>query len=172
MDKKKADLWKWVILGVVFVCTLTLDQLTKWAIHSRFKVGESIDLVNSFLAFTYVRNKGAAFGILQTADPRFREPFFLAVPVIAIGIIAYLFYRLEPEKKVSAVALSLILSGAVGNLIDRARFGFVIDFIDAHWNDVYHWPAFNVADSCIVVGVGTLLILSFFEPKPAPMLRR
>ncbi len=172
MVKKKEDLWKWIILGVVFVDTLILDQLTKWAIHSRFKVGESVDLIQSFLAFTDVRNRGAAFGILQTADPRFREPFFLIIPVLAIGIIGYLYYRLEPEKKVSAVALSLILSGAVGNLVDRVRFGYVIDFVDAHWNDVYHWPAFNVADSCIVIGVGILLVLSYFEPKPAPLLRR
>lgn len=168
MAKVKESLWKWIILSVVFVDTLILDQLTKWAIHSRFKVGESVDLIQSFLALTYVRNKGAAFGILQTADPRFREPFFLVIPLIAIGIISYLYYRLEPEKKASAVALSLILSGAVGNLIDRVRFGYVIDFVDAHWNDVYHWPAFNVADSCIVVGVGILLVLSYFEPKPAP----
>ncbi len=152
---------KYRLLGVVAVVSLALDQWTKWLVHSRFRVGESIELLDPVFALTYVRNKGAAFGILQTASAEFREPFFLLVPIVAIVAIGVLYYRLKPEQKYSALAFSLILSGAVGNFIDRARLGFVVDFLDVHWKEVYHWPAFNIADSCIVVGVGLLFLLSF-----------
>ncbi len=168
MNKKQLKAYllnKYGILATLGLALLALDQWTKYLVHSRFRVGESIDLIPNLFALTYVRNQGAAFGILQTASPAFREPFFLLVPVIAIGVISYLYYKLEPGQKLSAVALTLVLSGAVGNLIDRARFGFVIDFLDAHWKDFYHWPAFNVADSCIVVGVGILFFQSFTEPS-------
>jgi signal peptidase II len=158
---------KYGLLAWVGTLTLVLDQWTKWLVHSRFRVGETYDLIDPVLALTYVRNKGAAFGILQTANPAFREPFFFIVPVVAISVISYLFYRLEERQKVSALALSLVLSGAVGNLVDRARLGFVVDFVDIHWKEVYHWPMFNVADSCIVVGVSLLFLLSFREPGKA-----
>lgn len=168
MDKAKVKSLlrgKYGVLALVAVVSLILDQWTKWLVHTRFRVGESWEILDPVFALTYVRNKGAAFGILQTASPAFREPFFLLVPVIAIGVISYLYYRLKEHQKFSALALALVLSGAIGNLIDRIRFGFVIDFLDAHWKEVYHWPAFNVADSCIVVGVGILFVLSFRDPE-------
>lgn len=158
---------KYGILALVSVVSLVLDQWTKWLVHTRFRVGESVDLIDPILALTYVRNKGAAFGILQTASASFREPFFMLVPIIAIGVIGYLYYKLENDQRFSALALSLVLSGAIGNLIDRIRLGYVVDFVDVHWREVYHWPAFNVADSCIVVGVGILFLQSFQAPKPA-----
>lgn len=167
MNKHKVKTFlqsKYGILLTLGGVLLIIDQWTKYLVHSRFRVGESIDLIPNLFALTYVRNQGAAFGILQTASPAFREPFFLLVPVIAISVISYLYYKLEEGQKLSAVALSLVLSGAIGNLIDRARFGFVVDFLDAHWKEVYHWPAFNVADSCIVVGVGILFFQSFKAP--------
>ncbi len=158
---------KYGILALVSVVSLVLDQWTKWLVHTRFRVGESLDLIDPILALTYVRNKGAAFGILQTANEAFRQPFFLLVPVVAIFVIGYLYYKLENDHKLSALALSLVLSGAIGNLIDRVRLGYVVDFVDVHWKEVYHWPAFNVADSCIVVGVGILFLQSFQASKPA-----
>src|SRR5690606_3926367 len=93
----------------------------------------------------------------------FRDPFFVAVPVVAIFVISFLVYKTEARAKLQVISLSLILAGAVGNLIDRVRFGYVVDFLDFHWKEVYHWPAFNVADSSIVVGVGIWLVLSFQE---------
>lgn len=153
------------LLSVVLTVSLVLDQWTKWLVDSSFRVGESLSLIEPILALTYVRNKGAAFGILQTASPGFRDPFFVLVPLLAISVISYLYYRLEKDQQLSAFALSLVLSGAVGNLLDRIRLGYVIDFLDIHWKEVYHWPAFNVADSCIVVGVGILFFQSFWTPK-------
>ncbi len=169
MKKKKKislSITKYAILGFVGAITLGLDQWTKWLVHSSFRVGESLNVWDPIFALTYVRNRGAAFGIFQTASPAFRDRFFIAVPLIAISVISYLYFKLEKKERLSALALSLVLSGALGNLIDRLRFGYVIDFLDFHWYEVYHWPAFNVADSCIVVGVGVLFLQSFREPKP------
>ena len=155
---------KFIILIVLVVGFLILDQWTKHLVHKNFSWGESKPIVSGFFSLTYVRNSGAAFGILHKAPPAFRDPFFIAVPLIALFVIIFLFVRLQDNQLFTAGALSLILSGAVGNLIDRLRFGFVIDFLDFFIKD-YHWPAFNVADSCIVVGVSILFIQSFFQSK-------
>jgi signal peptidase II len=115
-----------------------------------------------FFNITYLRNKGAAFGIL--AHSGYRLPFFILVSVVAIAVIAMVFYRLRPDQKFTAFALSLIFSGALGNLIDRLRLGEVIDFLDAHWYG-HHWPAFNIADSAICVGVFLLAIDMLIEER-------
>ncbi|MFM8314551.1 MAG: signal peptidase II, partial [Deltaproteobacteria bacterium] len=93
----------------------------------------------------------------------FRDPFFILVPVLALVIITAVLAKLKSNQKLTGVALSLVMGGAIGNLIDRVRFGYVVDFLDFHWKEIYHWPAFNVADSCIVVGVAYLFIQSFFQ---------
>lgn len=156
---------KYLILVSLFFPVIILDQWTKYAIHTGFRWGESRPIWENFFALTYVRNSGAAFGILHRAPAWFRDPFFLVVSLVALVVIVFLFIRLTMSQKSIIVALSLILGGAVGNLIDRLRFGFVIDFLDFHWKEVYHWPSFNVADSCIVVGVGLLFLNSLRQGK-------
>lgn len=156
---------KYKIFGVVIFLSVLLDQITKQAVLNRFFLGESISIIPNFFSLTYVRNKGAAFGFLHSAPESFRAPFFLAVPLIAILILGFLFYRLKPHEKLSAWALSLILSGALGNLIDRVRFGYVVDFIDVYYEPWGHWPAFNIADSAIVIGVSLLFIQSSFSKE-------
>jgi len=153
---------KYVFLFVVVGVSLLLDQVTKQLVVDRFFLGESIDVLKGFFSFTYVRNKGAAFGFLHSAPEKFREPFFLAVPVIAIFVLGYLYYHSKKEEKLSRWALALILSGALGNLIDRIRFGYVVDFLDFYYEPWGHWPAFNIADSAIVCGVGLLFVQSLF----------
>jgi signal peptidase II len=152
--------YRWFIgiacLGVV------LDQLSKGIIVSSLKLHQSLELLANFAHITYVRNPGAAFGIL--ADNQLRLPFFILVSVIALlGILWYL-KRIPANNTRLQLGLGLIFSGALGNLIDRIRYGEVIDFIDVHWYQ-HHWPAFNVADSAICVGVGLLLIESWFEER-------
>lgn len=143
------------LLGIVSVVVLVLDQASKLYIDSHFRIGESVTVLANFFHITYVRNKGAAFGIF--ADSAVRIPFFISVSLIAaIGILWYL-RRLRDDQRLPSFALSLIFAGAVGNLIDRIRLGEVIDFIDVHWYR-HHWPAFNVADSAITVGVCLLLL--------------
>lgn len=158
---------KFIILISIFVGVVALDQWTKGLILSHFQVGEAIDVIKGFFQLAFVQNPGAAFGIMQQVPSYIREPFFIVIPILAFFIILFLFVRLEEDDYYQATAYSLILSGAVGNLIDRLRFGWVIDFLYFHWNYKYWWPAFNVADSCIVVGVCLLFIHSIFLTKSA-----
>ncbi len=147
--------FRYRLLLIVSLVVLAFDQATKLYIDNRFTLYESVTVIENFFHITYVRNKGAAFGIL--ADNAFRVPFFITVASIAaIGIFWYL-HKLGDGQKLHVLALSLVFSGAVGNLIDRIRLGEVIDFLDVHWYQ-HHWPAFNVADSAICVGVGLLLL--------------
>jgi signal peptidase II len=137
---------------------LALDQLTKIWVDQAIPLYESIDLVPSFVNLTYVRNTGAAFSFLAGTRSVLRLGFFVLISLVAIGCIFYLLRNLRPEQRTFTASLALILGGAVGNLIDRARLGEVIDFIDLHWYDL-HWPVFNVADSAITGGV----LLIFLE---------
>lgn len=142
--------------------SLLLDQLTKAYINSSFQLYESIQVIANFFHITYVRNPGAAFGIL--ADSSVRIPFFIGVSTLAsIGIIWYL-RKIDATDHWQHFSLGLIFSGAVGNLIDRILIGEVIDFLDVHWYQ-HHWPAFNVADSAICVGVAILFLCSWREER-------
>ena len=150
------------ILIAVSIIVLAADQITKYMVASRFHLYESVTLIENFFNLTYVRNKGAAFGMF--ADSAIRVPFFITVSVLAaVGILWY-FYRARHLQALAVFALSLIFSGAVGNLIDRIRFGEVVDFLDVHWYG-HHWPAFNVADSAITVGVALLLLDIWSEER-------
>lgn len=138
---------------------VALDQLTKvWAAQS-FPLGGRGQYVGLGFYFTYVRNSGAAFGILQDLT----LPLAILSAVVAIMILGYLLmYRLPVLQR---VALALILAGAIGNMIDRFRLGYVIDFI--HFNvGNFSFPVFNVADICVVSGAGLLLLASLQQPKP------
>lgn len=132
-----------------------LDQLTKYLVGVEIGPHESVQAL-PFLSLVNVKNTGAAFGLFGGLG----NGIFIAVSFTAIGfIIALLITGRE-----SAPGLSLILSGAAGNLIDRLRYGYVRDFIDVFWGR-YHWPAFNVADSCLTVGVALLLIAAITRRK-------
>jgi len=121
-------------------------------------------VLENFWHFKYVENPGAAWGFLQSAPSWFRTPFFLAVSVAAMVFIVVYFRKTQADQKLLRVALALVFGGAVGNFIDRARLGYVIDFIDWHWYE-RSWPTFNIADSAITVGV-VLLVLDMKLYKP------
>lgn len=145
--------WLWLSLLAVF-----LDQISKQLIASWMQLYQSIPVVPYF-RLTYVHNTGAAFSFLSEAGGWQRWFFtFLAVAVSAV-IIVWL-TRLKPYEKLLAVALSLVLGGAIGNLIDRLLYGYVIDFLDVYYEN-WHWPAFNIADSAITLGVVLMLAESF-----------
>ena len=112
----------------------------------------SISIVDGFFSLTYVRNTGAAFGIFAGSHEVFRLPFLIGVSILAIGFILVMLKRLRDDATGLVTALTFILGGAIGNLIDRVRHGEVIDFLDVYYSN-YHWPAFNLADSFITVGV-------------------
>ncbi|MGK5089329.1 signal peptidase II [Bdellovibrionota bacterium FG-2] len=149
---------KYLILFAVTLFIVGLDQWTKGLVVARFRLGESIPILDGLFSLTYVRNTGAAFGLLAGAHPAFRVPFFVIVPMIALIAIGLIFRKLPAADKKLSTALSLVIGGAVGNLIDRLALGYVVDFLDFHWKYLYHFPAFNVADAAICVGVGILML--------------
>ena len=145
-----------MFFGTLFV--LAIDQMTKLAVIARMKDRQTVNLIDNLLAFTYVGNDGAAFGLFSG----YSLYFFLTVSTLAIGFILYFFWTIESERTILATSLALILGGALGNLTDRVRLGFVIDFIDVHHKFTlislnFVWPKFNVADSAILLGVGLFL---------------
>lgn len=138
--------------------SLPLDIATKSWIVSNLSYGDRITVIDGFFYLTHVRNPGAAFSMFATAPEPFRFWFFLIATSIAIVLIFSFFRSLAPGDRLSAVALGLILGGAVGNLYDRIRVGEVIDFLHLRLWSGYSWPDFNVADSVIVIGVGLLIL--------------
>ena len=149
-------------LSIITAVVLILDQTTKLYVDANFRLHETVPVIRDFFHLTYVRNKGAAFGILS--DNAVRIPFFISVSIIAMFGILWYIKRIRDDQKLALFSLSLIFSGAFGNLIDRIRFGEVIDFLDVFWQR-YHWPAFNVADSAITVGVALLFIEMWREDR-------
>ncbi len=142
-----------VFCGIVVL----VDQVTKQIILSVFALNESLGVIPGFFALTHVHNTGGAFGLFAGEASSIRTAVFLAVSCLVLGVIFYLYTTMAREKPWVASAFSLIFGGALGNLIDRIRFGEVVDFLDFHIGTA-HWPAFNVADSAICVGVGILLL--------------
>jgi signal peptidase II len=153
-----------ILFLAITVLVVLLDQATKAWIISTMRLYDSFTVIGGFFNITYVRNPGAAFGFLAAAPPMFRYTFFIVVTVAAILLILHYLRisRIEAPSLVSA--LSLILAGAVGNLIDRVRFGEVVDFLDVYLSS-YHWPAFNVADSAITVGAAILILVLLQKRK-------
>ncbi len=136
------------------------DQITKWSVLRSLALGETRPAIGSILSLTYTRNTGGAFSLLQGGNY-----FFVAVALFAIGALIYAFTKFQRNDTAVAAALALALGGAVGNLIDRLRFKFVVDFFDFHgWTNHNIWPIFNVADSAISVGI-VLLAWNFLFTK-------
>jgi len=160
---------RWLMLAIIAPVWVVLDQVSKaWAQGTlQHLPGRVIHLVDGFFAFSYVRNPGAAWGFLSTADGSFRLPFFITVTLVAMVFMLYIFIRLEPGQWLLMLALSSILGGALGNFIDRVRFNYVIDFILVHVQMRWRWPTFNVADVAISVGVTLMLGEMIFGPMLA-----
>lgn len=134
-----------------------------WTVHpSRMP---SVSVLDSFWHYRYVENPGAAWGFLSQSLSAWRTPFFLGISLSAMAFIVICHRRAAPEQRALRVGLAMVFGGAIGNFIDRARLGYVIDFIDWHYYDKAAWPTFNVADAAITIGVGILLMDLFLEPN-------
>lgn len=141
-----------------------LDQLTKREVMARFYYGEHFEVIPGFFDLTYVRNPGGAFSLFATGPAGIRLTFFIGAGFLAVVLLLVLYRRLEPQALLAAAALGAILGGALGNLTDRILHGGeVIDFLDFHAAG-YTFPTFNIADSCIVVGVTFLVLEIFLAP--------
>jgi len=146
---------KWLWLSVI---VLVLDQWSKIAVDGSMRLYESI-AVMPYFNLTYVHNTGAAFSFLSEAGG-WQRWFFAAMAFIISGVLSVWLYRLKKHETLLAIALALVLGGAIGNLIDRLAYGYVIDFLDVYYQS-WHWPAFNVADMAISLGVFLMLLESF-----------
>ena len=146
----------WMLITFTIII---IDQLTKYIAVAKLKIYEAVTVMPMF-NFTLMHNEGAAFSFLSDAGG-WQRWFFTAVSLIVSVLLVVWIKKLKAEEKVQALAFSLILGGAIGNLIDRVRLGYVVDFIDVYYNTA-HWPAFNIADSAITIGVIVLIVDTVF----------
>lgn len=144
---------------------VSVDQLTKFLVTNRFRRGETLSIFDDFLNLTLVYNPGAAFGLFASLPVEAREPLFFLVPGLTLVFILLVFSRLAENQQLSIYSLSMIVGGALGNIMDRLRLGHVIDFLDLHWQNTMHFPAFNVADAAISVGVALLFVSLVYEKE-------
>ncbi|WP_320416249.1 signal peptidase II [Candidatus Reidiella endopervernicosa] len=141
---------------------ILLDQLSKWWIERSFELYESLSLT-PFFNLTLVYNEGAAFSFLSTAGG-WQRWFFVVLGVVITTVLLTWMHRSRADERLLRFALALVVGGAIGNIIDRLLYGHVIDFLDFYIND-WHWPAFNVADSAIFVGVVLLMLDSLRDSR-------
>lgn len=156
---------KFARLAAVTLPMVALDQLTKWWVQKAISLYEDIPVIPGFFSLTHAHNPGGAFGVFASHGPTVRIALFLVLTLVAAGMVIYMYFKTPLESRFFAGALALIFSGAVGNLIDRFRFGYVDDFL-LFYIGRYQWPAFNVADSCVTVGVTVLVIHVLFKKEP------
>jgi signal peptidase II len=146
---------KYTLLLITVGLVIFADQLSKLGVDAQLWPHQSITVIAHYFDITYVRNPGGAFGLFARANRWMVRPLLLGFSVVAMVIIILVYRSTPADRLLTRLAVSLILGGAAGNLIDRLRFDEVIDFLDVHWYD-YHWPAFNLADAAITIGVALL----------------
>lgn len=157
---------KWALTLVPALTVIVLDQLTKQLVLARMDLHESIPILDGFFALTYVRNTGAAFGIFAGHTSALRVPALLAVAALALGVLLWFVRTVPADRKLVIASCGAVLGGAIGNMIDRAAYGEVIDFFDVYVG-TWHWPAFNIADAAITCGVIVLCLDALKGDAPA-----
>jgi signal peptidase II len=145
----------------IAAAVVVLDQVVKAIVRSTFELHESVVVIPSFFNLTRVHNYGAAFGLMNASEFPFKTAVLSIVATLALGALSWYGATLPAEQRLARLGLALIIGGAAGNLIDRLRSGYVVDFVDLYWRDWHFW-AFNVADAAITVGV-SLMILDLLQ---------
>lgn len=140
-----------------------IDQVTKFLVIQRLPLYEDVPLISGLLSLQHVRNSGAVFGFLSGAQIPGKPYVFALMSAIALGALTYYARTIPREERLPRFALSLVIGGAIGNLIDRIRFGYVVDFVKMYW-ETHVWPNYNVADSAISIGL-VLLVIDSFRPR-------
>ena len=156
---------KYARLAVIALVIVVLDQITKAVVLNTMPLYESIVVIPGFFSLTHIHNPGGAFGFLAQQSPTLRLTVFLIASGAAIVLVYYFYITTPATHPYLAMAFALIFSGAIGNLIDRLRFGSVVDFLDFYIGGA-HWPAFNVADSAITIGITVFVIHLVFKKLP------
>jgi len=145
------------VMVTISVAILALDQLTKQMVRTSITLYDSIEVIPGWLNLVHVRNTGAAFGFLNSANLANKQLLMTGIAVVALAAILAYAWQVGPRETLTRVGLALILGGAAGNLVDRASVGYVVDFVDVFWRTHHFW-AFNVADSAITVGAVFLIL--------------
>jgi signal peptidase II len=153
------------LLALVSGSVLLLDLITKALVLARLPLGKSVPVIPGFFDITHVHNPGGAFGFLAGMSAEVRGWLFIAVALLAAALIVYFYWQTTPGQRLLAFGLALVFGGAVGNLVDRIRFGVVVDFLDVYVGEL-HWPAFNVADSAITIGMLIFAFHLLFQKNP------
>lgn len=166
MTKQADTVGAWRLPAVVVASGVLLDQITK-QLATTHQMGQPFrEVIPGYFELRYSLNRGAFFSFGADFDPSFRQGFFVVTSTVVILLILRLFRKLPPAQRTARWALVLLLTGAIGNLIDRIRSGEVVDFLHLHVRDVFHWATFNVADIYIAAGL-CLLILDLVRPQTA-----
>lgn len=147
---------------VIVVALMCIDQLTKALIARSIPFQSSRSVIPGFFNLTHIRNRGAIFGFFSHSESRILFIFLTLVSLVALGLVIYYFFKTPSSQRFMKISLSVILAGALGNLVDRVFRGYVIDFLDFHIRN-WHWPSFNVADACITVGAFLLIFVLVFR---------
>lgn len=150
--------------AILAACIIVPDQITKAVIQKKYALWDSEPVIPGFFNLAHVLNKGAAFGFLNQPDTNWQIWFFVAVTFVALGFIYYLLTTADHGDRFFIWGLGLVLGGALGNLMDRIRYGFVVDFLDFYIGS-YHWPAFNVADIAISCGAFAVIISMYMKNR-------
>ena len=166
MAHPKPNAARWLLLSVVVIA---LDLWTKGIALANLRLHDPVPVIDGWLNWTLTRNYGAAFSFLSDAGG-WQRWFFSALALGVSGMLAVWLTRIPRNDWRQALPFALIIGGALGNLVDRVRFGYVVDFIDAYW-DTHHWPAFNIADSAIVGGAIGLALFTILMPAKLPEAR-
>ena len=156
---------KYLFLFIISSALIIIDQYTKFMVSLHIPLNYSVNVVAGFFNLTHIRNSGVAFGIFSEQNSELKPYLLIFVSIIAIIAILIIFHQTERGKKLVQTGLVLLFSGAIGNLIDRVLHKEVIDFIDIFFENK-HWPAFNVADACITIGVILMLADLLVSSKP------
>lgn len=149
---------------IIATLVVLIDRMTKWLIAEKITLHDSVDVIPGLFRLTHVQNKGAAFGLFSESPSEYKVAMLILFSVAALAVVSALLWKNGNAMNATAVALSLVFGGALGNLWDRVAAGRVIDFLDFYLGS-HHWPAFNVADSAIVVGALLLLSEIFLAPQ-------
>jgi signal peptidase II len=157
MAGAKASRRKYVTFLWIAGLVVVLDQISKLVIIQQLALYQSVSVIPGLFNITHIHNPGGAFGFLSTQSEGLRHGIFLGASIVAMGAILYFYVNTPPTHRFLGAALAMIFGGAVGNIIDRIRFGEVVDFLDFYLGR-YHWPAFNVADSAITIGIGIFIL--------------
>lgn len=149
---------------LLILVLLIVDQITKAIVFQKIPFLSSQSIIPGFFNITHIHNRGAIFGFFSQSDSQFLHIVLMLATLVALALVVYYFFMIPTAEKLTKISLSLILAGALGNLIDRVFRGYVIDFLDLYVKK-WHWPSFNVADSCVTIGAFLLVFVVFFKRR-------